>query len=251
MTQNLLKIKNIYKIYRNNKKSEKKALNNISFNLLKGEVFSLLGVNGAGKTTLSSIIATLHPPSDGTILWNDRSIYEDLVNYRKIIGFCPQLQNLDPHLSLYKSLFFQGRYYGLSKNELEKRINDLLEKFELQQYGASKMDVLSGGYKQRFLIARALVHNPKLVILDEPTVGLDPQVRRKLWKFISSLKEEGICVLLTTHYLDEAEILSDRVCVIDDGKIVIIDTPKNLINNLKKNNLEEVFLHLLKEEADL
>ena len=154
-------------------------------------------------------------------------------------------------LGLEKSLIFQGRYYGLSKNDLEKRVAYLLERFELQQYAKSKVDVLSGGYRQRFLIARTLIHNPKLVILDEPTVGLDPQLRHMLWQYIIDLKKEGISVLLTTHYLDEAEMLSDRVCVIDKGKIIVIDTPEKLKNDCGQKNLEDVFLHLLKEEEKL
>jgi ABC-2 type transport system ATP-binding protein len=248
MTQPLLKIRNLHKTYLCKKKKSKHALIDVNFDILKGEVFSLLGENGAGKTTLSSIIASLHPPTKGTILWNDKPIYDDLICYRKIIGFCPQHQNLDSNLSLEQNLIFQGRYYGISKQELEERIDYLLKRFELNEYSKSKVDVLSGGYKQRFLIARTLIHNPKLVILDEPTVGLDPQVRRKLWEYIRRLKEEGISVILTTHYLDEAEILSDRVCVIDKGKIIIIETPEKLKNDCKKKNLEDVFLHLLKEE---
>ena len=248
MTQTLLKIRNLHKTYHCKKKNKKEALSDVSFDLLKGEIFSLLGVNGAGKTTLSSIIASLHPPTKGIVLWKDKSIYDDLIHYRKIIGFCPQHQNLDSNLTLEQNLIFQGRYYGLSKSELEERTDYLLKRFELNEYAKSKVDVLSGGYQQRFLIARTLIHNPKLVILDEPTVGLDPQVRRKLWQYILGLKEEGISVILTSHYLDEAEMLSDRVCVIDQGKVLLIDTPEKLKNDWKKKNLEDVFLHLLKEE---
>lgn len=247
MNQILLKIQNIKKIYNNHKKLAKEALTDISFELFEKEIFSLLGVNGAGKTTLSSIIASLHPPTNGDILWNDKSIYTDLLQYRKIIGFCPQAQNLDPLLTLEQNLIHQGRYYGICKNELSKKVDQLLNKFDLIEYKDLKVEVLSGGYKQRFLIARTLVHNPKLIILDEPTVGLDPQVRHKLWDYILDLKKEGMTILLTTHYLDEAEKLSDRVCVIDQGKIKILDTPSTLIKDLKKKNLEDVFLHLVKE----
>lgn len=251
MTQSLLKIRNLNKTYRCKKSNTKEALSDVSFDLIKGEIFSLLGVNGAGKTSLSSILASLHPPTSGIVLWNDKSIYDDLINYRKIIGFCPQHQNLDSNLTLEQNLIFQGRYYGLSNYELEERTSSLLKRFELNEYAKSKVDVLSGGYQQRFLIARTLIHNPKLVILDEPTVGLDPQVRRKLWQYILRLKEEGISVILTTHYLDEAEVLSDRVCVIDKGKVLIIDSPEKLKNDWKKKNLEDVFLHLLIEEEKI
>jgi len=251
MTQRVLKIKDLCKSYYVRKKTFKHALVDVNVELNEGEIFALLGVNGAGKTTLSSIIATLTSPTKGDVLWQDKSVYDDLSKYRKILGFCPQYQNLDDQLTLEQNLIFQGKYYGLSKGHVVLKAAELLTKFELNEYAKSKVFVLSGGYKQRFLIARTLVHNPRLVILDEPTVGLDPQVRHQLWKHILDLKKEGITILLTTHYLDEAEKLSDRVCVIDQGKVLIIDSPNNLKNNLQKNSLEEVFLHLLKEENRL
>ncbi len=246
MSHNFLEIRNIHKIYRCGGIS-KKALCDISFDLRRGEIFALLGVNGAGKTTLSSIICSLHPPTSGDILWQDKSIYKNLLEYRRQIGFCPQQQNLDPQLTLRENMEFQGRYYGLLKKDLKERIDELFCQFDLQEYAAQKVEQLSGGYRQRFLIARALVHRPDLVILDEPTVGLDPQVRRRLWRAILELKEAGCCVLLTTHYLDEAEILADRVCVMDKGIVKVIESPQKLKNDLQKENLEEVFLHLLKE----
>lgn len=249
MIHSLLKIKNLYKAYRRIDKGVHHALCDVSFELREGEILCLLGVNGAGKTTLSSIIASLIPPSQGSVFWNDSSIYDNLSAYRKIVGLCPQYQNLDPYLTLEQNLLFHGRYYGLSKKELQKRVGELLEIFELEQYAQSQVDVLSGGYKQRFLIARTLVHNPQLVILDEPTVGLDPQARRHLWRHILSLKKAGACVLLTTHYLDEAEFLSDRVCVMDQGKVLTIDTPEKLKSDLQQENLEEAFLHLLPKEG--
>jgi ABC-2 type transport system ATP-binding protein len=252
MSNILLNIRNITKIYNLGRKKRKEALVDVTFDLFEGEIFSLLGVNGAGKTTLSSIIASLHPPTKGDILWQDKSIYEDLSKYRFILGFCPQQQNLDPNLTLKENLYFQGKYFGMERKKLQKRISYLLERFGLSDSKDKKVEFLSGGYKQRFLIAKAIIQEPRLVILDEPTVGLDPQVRHDLWDFIKKLKEEEkISVILTTHYLDEAEKLSDRVCVLYQGKVQIIDTPKNLKSNLKKNNLEEVFLHLLKGEKKL
>lgn len=248
MSNILLKIRHICKNYPLKKGKVKKALVDINLDIFKGEIFGLLGVNGAGKTTLSSIIATLHPPTKGFIEWQGQSIDQTLFAYRQILGFCPQHQNLDPYLSLRQNLIFQGKYYGMSAKDIEKKTQYLLERFELEEYASLKIGVLSGGYKQRFLIARTLIHSPNLVILDEPTVGLDPQVRHKLWAYIKELRDEGISVLLTTHYLDEAEKLSDRVCVIDQGKIKVIDTPEKLKFDWKKQNLEEVFLHLLQGE---
>lgn len=244
--QTLLQVCSIFKTYKDKKGRElKKALKNVSFELKKGEVFGLLGVNGAGKTTLSSIIATMHPPSGGDILWNGQSIYQQLLNYRKIVGMCPQKPNIEKRLTIEENLIFAGRCYGLSYEESLKRKNELMVQFNLEEYAQSSADQLSGGYKQRFLIARALVHKPQLMILDEPTVGLDPHIRRQLWDVIKGLRNENVTVILTTHYLDEAEYLSDRVCLIHGGTIRTVDTPENLKQYHHKNNLEEVFLKFI------
>lgn len=249
MSKVLLQIKNIKKQYVEKGKLIKKALNDVSFDIYKGEILSLLGVNGAGKTTLSSIIATLHPATSGEIVWyrsagQSLSIFDDLKSYRKIVGFCPQKPNLDMMLTLEENLIFAGRYYGMNSLDIMQKKDELVRKFDLLEYAHQKASVLSGGYKQRFLIARTLMHNPKLVILDEPTVGLDPQIRHQLWDVIADLKKDGITVLLTTHYMDEAEKLSDRVCIINAGTIVTIDTPQHLKALHEQNNLEDVFLKL-------
>lgn len=245
----LLQLKNVTKQYLNkNTGTTTQALKGVSFDIHHGEIFSLLGVNGAGKTTLSSLIATLHPLTSGEILWNGSSIYNNLIAYRKIVGFCPQKPNLDQMLTLEENLIFAGKYYGMSAAEIAKRKDELIEQYDLGTYIKSYARVLSGGYKQRFVIARSLMHNPKLVILDEPTVGLDPQIRHQLWANILNLKKQGVTVLLTTHYLDEAEKLSDRVCIIHNGSMVTIDTPDNLKTTYQKGNLEEVFLQLAQEQ---
>src|SRR3990167_8345151 len=245
MMQNvLLQIKNIKKHYFEKGKLIKEALKSVSFDLKEGEIFGLLGVNGAGKTTLSSIIATLHPATEGDLIYNDKSVYNNLIEYRKIIGFCPQKPNLDLMLTLEENLIFAGKNYGMHKVEIAKRVSELAQKFDLSEYLKQQAYALSGGFKQRFLIARALMHNPKLVILDEPTVGLDPAIRHQLWKVIKELKKDGVTVLLTTHYMDEADELSDRVCIIDAGSIITIDTPQNLKIAHQASNLEEVYLKL-------
>lgn len=238
----LLEAKHLSKTYFSQGKPIKIALQDVSVHLYKGEVFGLLGVNGAGKTTLSSILATLHPPSGGDVVWQGQSIYQNLLDYRKIVGFCPQNPNIEKNLTMEENLVFAGRCYGLSKNQAYSRKEALLEQFGLEAYARFKVDQLSGGYRQRFLIARSLMHEPQFVILDEPTVGLDPHVRRQLWEVIANLRSSRISVLLTTHYLDEAEMLSDRVCLIHEGRIRTVDTPENLKRYHQKNNLEEVFL---------
>lgn len=243
----LLHIKDLKKYYFNRNVIIKKALDGVSLDIYQGEILSLLGANGAGKTTLSCIIATLHPPTQGEIHWQDKSIYEQLAQYRSIVGFCPQKSNLNPLLTLEDNLIFDGYYYNLSPYEIKQRAHYLMERFKLAQYAKQKVSVLSGGYKQRFLIVRSLMHNPKLVILDEPTVALDPHVRHEIWDLIKELKQEGVTVLLTTHYLDEAEILSDRVCILHQGLVKLIDKPDNLKTSFNKARLEDVFLQLMKE----
>lgn len=245
MNSILLKIINISKHY-----PTKQALNNVSLELFKGEILGLLGVNGAGKTTLSSIIATLHPPTGGDVEYLGKSIYHNISMYRSILGFCPQQPNLDSNLTLEQNLYFAGKYFGMNDAEISQRIAQLADQFELHQYLSQKADVLSGGYKQRFMIARSLMHNPQLLILDEPTVGMDPHIRKHLWLKIKELKQQGTTILLTTHYLDEAEQLSDRVCVLDNGSIKLIDTPAKLMADFKKNNLEDVFLALMEENKE-
>lgn len=241
----LLRVNNIKKKYGSNE-----ALKGVSLDIYKGEILGLLGVNGAGKTTLSSIIATLHPPTEGDLQYDGKSVYSDVASYRHKIGFCPQRPNLHPELTLEENLRFSGSYYGMTDEEINKRLSELVAQFSLEKYLHQKANVLSGGYKQRFIIARALMHSPQLVILDEPTVGLDPHIRRQLWQQIKDLKASGVTVILTTHYLDEAEQLSDRVCVLDGGSIKLIETPDKLKSDFKMNNLEDVFIALMENTSD-
>lgn len=249
MKKTLLQIQDIHKTYRAKKKTLKRALKGVSFDIHEGEIFSLLGVNGAGKTTLSGILCGLHPPTSGDILWKGKSIYSNLASYKATVGLCPQKPNIDPDLTLAETLVFAGRCYGKTQAEAEKKRDTLLELFELEGYRDAITHQLSGGYRQRFLIARTLAHDPTFVILDEPTVGLDAHIRKQLWTVINRLKETGVTILLTTHYLEEAESLSDRVCFIDQGEMQVLDTPDNLNKHYKKANLEEVFLHLM-ENSD-
>lgn len=247
MSDVVLSIKNVKKNYYTKGKLEKEALKGVSMDIKRGEIFGLLGVNGAGKTTLSSIIATLHPPTAGDIHVNGVSIYDDLDTYRLQLGFCPQRPNLHPLLTLESNLRFAGRFYGMNESMIDKRLLELVPHFELGPYMHQRASVLSGGYKQRFMIARSLMHKPHIVVLDEPTVGLDPHIRRQLWQLIKNLKDEGITVILTTHYLDEAEELSDRVCILDQGVVKLIERPHKLLSDFNKANLEDVFVALMDE----
>ena len=240
MTKPFIRIENLEKNY-----TTKKALQGVSLTINEGEILGLLGVNGAGKTTLSTLIAGIHPASAGSIMHNGTSIYENLVAYKKLIGYCPQKPNLDASLTLEENLLFSGSYYGIQAHDIKSRVKHLMDQFNLHEYAKSQAAILSGGYKQRFLLARALIHQPKLLILDEPTVGLDPDVRRNLWELILTLKKQGTTILLTTHYIEEADQISDRVCILDAGVIKVIDTPANLKAIHGMNNLEDVFLTLI------
>ena len=246
MSVPILEIKNISKVYRAGTKSVH-ALDDVSLTLFQGEIFGLLGVNGAGKTTLSSLVATLHPPTSGTILFRGESIYENLVAYRLSLGFCPQSQNLDQFLTVEENLIFAGRYFLMPEDRIKERVRKLMHDLELTRYADFDIHALSGGTKQRVLIARALMHHPAIIILDEPTVGLDPDIRRKLWDLILDLKKQGITIILTTHYLDEAEVLSDRICILNKGKVVMVESVKTLKAKHEMATLEEIFLRLTKE----
>lgn len=243
MSREFLVVDNVTKIYGSGAKTVH-ALKGVSLTIHSGEIFSLLGVNGAGKTTLSSIIATLHPPTTGDVLCNGESIYKNLAAYRSSFGFCPQKQNLDDELTVYENLLFAGRYLLMTEETIKNRIAELMTYLELDRYSSFKIQTLSGGNKQRVLIARALMHNPRLVLLDEPTVGLDPDIRRKLWDLILNLKKQGITVILTTHYLDEAEALSDRLCILDQGKIGLVASMQDLKQKYDMASLETIFLKL-------
>lgn len=238
-----ISVHNVSKIY-----GTAQVLSGINMELLPGEVITLLGPNGAGKTTLSSIIASLHPPSSGDILYQGRSIYQDVASYRFKIGYCPQKATFQTGLTVKEQLYFTGRYYLMNPTAIRNQVDYLMEEFSLSAYANSYPVTLSGGYKQRLLLARALMHNPSLIILDEPTIALDPHIRRQLWNIILELKSKGVTILLTTHYLDEAEVLSDRVCVLDKGSIRLIDTPTNILTHYRSKNLEDVFLQLMNED---
>jgi ABC-type multidrug transport system ATPase subunit len=251
MNSPLLQIKNLSKIYMHRRLGIPiHALQEIDLTINRGEVFSLLGVNGAGKTTLSSILATLHPPTTGDVLFHGKSIYDNITEYRMKLGFVPQKQNLDPLLNVYDNLLFAGRYFLLSEKAIKARIDTLLEQFGLTRYAHYSIDSLSGGNQQRVLIARALIHNPEVIILDEPTVALDSDIRRALWNQIVELKKTGITIILTTHYLEEAEFLSERVCVLHRGYIVMIETVSELKHKYEAEKLEDAFLALVKESQE-
>jgi ABC-2 type transport system ATP-binding protein len=209
------------------------AVNEISFEVKEGELFGLLGPNGAGKTTTLNMLATLISPTSGKAFVAGFDVLKERDKVRKSIGMVFQEPALDNYLTGRENLEFHGMMYGLSRREAKKRVKEALKIVELEEFADKLVQTYSGGMKRRLEIARALVHQPKILFLDEPTLGLDAQTRRKIWEYIKKLnKERGVTIILTTHYMEEADFLTDRVAIIDYGKIVALDTPQNLKNIL-------------------
>jgi len=216
------------------KKSYKRvhALKGISFEIKKGELFSLLGPNGAGKTTTIRILTGLTKPDEGSIFIFGQRLSKNEISAKKFIGYVPQQVNLDVELTVYENLLIHGLLFGMSLREIKERIEELLTLADLADRRSAKVKELSGGMRRRLLIVRALLHRPKILLLDEPTVGLDPHIRRKIWHLIKQIQEKGASILLTTHYMEEAEYLSDRVAFIFNGNILRVGKPKDLIDEL-------------------
>jgi ABC-2 type transport system ATP-binding protein len=245
MSDVILEVKDLQKSY-----DGKKAVDGISFNVKKGEIFGILGPNGAGKTTTLEMIETLREIDGGTATIDGVDVATEPYKIRGMIGVQPQTPGFQDKTKLTELIQMFAAAYG-EKVDPKK----FLDEVNLGDKAESYIENLSGGQKQRFSIVAALVHNPKVFFLDEPTTGLDPQARRNLWKLIEEVRDRGISVILTTHYMDEAEILCDRIAIMDQGKIVKLDTPKNLIKQLlgrgfkkeqhvEQANLEDVFIDL-------
>ncbi len=226
------------------------AVKGISFDVLEGEIFGLLGPNGAGKSTTLEIIETLREKTSGTVWVDGIDLDKDPDAIKKIIGVQLQTSGYYPGLNLSELIELFSGLYNRKVDPLE-----LLDTVNLRDKAKAKYKELSGGQKQRFSIATTLINQPRLIFLDEPTTGLDPQARRNLWDLIRDIRSKGTTVIITTHYMDEAEVLCDRVAIVDSGKIITLDAPDRLIDNLvatgferpkevKKANLEDVFIHL-------
>ena len=242
-SQPIISVKNLVKSY-----GSFTAVKGISFDVYPGEIFGLLGPNGAGKSTTLEIIETLREKTSGEVLVNGMSIDNSPEDIKKIIGVQLQTAGFYPNLNLTELIHL---FIGLYQSEVDPI--ELLRKVNLEDKAKSKFKQLSGGQKQRFSIATTLINKPSIIFLDEPTTGLDPQARRNLWDLIREIRDGGTTIIITTHYMDEAEILCDRVAIIDSGEIIAIDTPNHLIDELvatgfekekevKKANLEDVFI---------
>jgi len=244
-TRIIISVENLSKKY-----GEFEAVKGISFNVYEGEIFGLLGPNGAGKSTTLEIIETLREKTSGRVLVDGMDLDKHPEEIKKIIGVQLQTSGYYPALNLTELIQLFGGLYNQAVKPLQ-----LLDMVNLRDKAKSKFKELSGGQKQRFSIATTLINHPKIIFLDEPTTGLDPQARRNLWELVKDIRSKGTTVIITTHYMDEAEVLCDRVAIIDAGRIIALDTPDKLIDKLvatgferpkevKKANLEDVFIQL-------
>lgn len=249
MATPIIQIKDLVKKY-----GDFEAVKGISFDVFEGEVFGLLGPNGAGKSTTLEIIETLREKTSGTVLVDGLNLDDAPNDIKRIIGVQLQTSGFYPNLNLVELIRLFAGLYQQEVNAME-----LLQSVNLQDKAKAKVKELSGGQKQRFSIATTLINKPKIIFLDEPTTGLDPQARRNLWDLIQNIQKQGTTVIITTHYMDEAEVLCNRVAIIDSGKIIAINTPDNLIDNLlasgfqrkketKGANLEDVFIEMTGHE---
>jgi lipooligosaccharide transport system ATP-binding protein len=220
-----------------------KALDAVEFNIFKGECFGFLGPNGAGKTTAMGIISCYMPPTSGEVTVFGMDINRDPSTIKSKIGVMPQDNNLDPDLTVLENLIVYSRYFDIPKKKSLPLSLKLLDFVELREKTNVNIRKLSGGMKRRLLLARSLINNPELLILDEPTTGLDPHSRHAVWEQLNKLKFEGITQILTTHYMEEAQRLCDRVAIMDSGRILTIDTPARLMD-VHGGNLEYVYLKL-------
>jgi len=232
MNDTAIEIQNLVKYYNNFK-----ALDGITFSVKKGEFFGFLGPNGAGKTTTISITTGLCNMTSGSVKVFGHDVVKDYRKARILIGLSPQDFNFDPFLSAREVLLFQGGYYGVPKEKRKKKAEELLTMFGLQDVRKQDYRRLSGGQKRRLSLARALVHEPPILILDEPTAGLDLELRFFLWEFLAELNKKGVTILLTTHYIEEAEKLCDRIGVINQGRIVTVEDKKKLIRSMAKDTI--------------
>lgn len=248
-SNHIVEIKDLTKTY-----NGKNVVDGISFSVKEGEIFGILGPNGAGKTTTLEMIEALRPIDGGTAILDGHDVSQKPDTVKSLIGVQPQTPSFEEKTKLTEVIEFFSSAYG---EKVDPRA--FLEDVQLLEKADSYPEQLSGGQRQRFSIATALVHGPKVFFLDEPTTGLDPQARRNLWGLIKEVRDRGVTVIMTTHYMDEAELLCDRVAVMDSGKIIALDTPGNLIKSLiqkgfkkevavQQANLEDVFIDLTGKE---
>ncbi|KKN66121.1 hypothetical protein LCGC14_0475000 [marine sediment metagenome] len=220
------------------------AVDDLNLEIKRGELFGLLGPNGAGKSTMINILSGLLKPTEGTAYVGGYDVIKDLKKVKELIGVCPQEVAVFKFLSGRENIELFGSLHGMTKSEIKERTEELLKLANFTETSKRKAKGYSGGMARQLNLLIAIVNDPKIAYLDEPTVGMDARARRKTWEFIGSLKEQNKTVILTTHYIEEAEALSDRVGIIDYGQLIALGTPKELMEKHGSKNLEEVFLKI-------
>src|SRR6266571_3954775 len=243
--EKVITVENLQKSYKPKSRRspiEVKAVDGISFEVDRGEFFGLLGPNGAGKTTTIGVLTTRVLPTGGRALVDGIDVKRNPVAVKRRIGVCPQANNLDRSLTGRENLLFHAEYFGIGKQVREQRADELLARFQLSERAAEKVNVYSGGMAQRLKIARALMHDPAILFLDEPTTGLDPQSRRAMWDLLTELNAKGQTILLTTHYMEEADQLCRRIAIIDHRKLLALDAPAQLKRSVPGGYLVELQL---------
>ena len=234
-TKNILSVKNLKKIYSSKETGATHALSNLNLDVKEGEIFGLLGPNGAGKTTFINILAGTVIKTEGQVVVCGFDLDNDPRQVRASVGIVPQEINLDPFFSPKKLLELQAGLYGVSKKD--RITNTILKLVALEDQADSYARGLSGGMKRRLLMAKALVHQPPIVFLDEPTAGVDVELRKNLWKNVRMLNDQGVTIILTTHYLEEAEEMCDRIAILNKGNVVDLDSTKNLLNKIQTKKI--------------
>ena len=219
------------------------AVDDLNINIKENEIYALLGLNGAGKTTTIKMLTGLLKPTSGEVNINGYSL-SDLTKIKEISSISPQESAFAPNLSVYQNIVLMGQIYGMKKNECHRFANELIQKFSLEQYRNKRAKTLAGGYQRRLSIAMAIINKPKILFLDEPTLGLDVISRRELWKLINELKKE-MTIILTTHYMEEAEYLANRIGIITNGKLIVEGTLEEIKKLSKEDDLEKSFIRLV------
>jgi lipooligosaccharide transport system ATP-binding protein len=227
------------------------AVDGISFQVEEGECFGILGPNGAGKTTTVRLMAALSPLTAGQITVDGLDVARQGRQVRARLGLVPQHDNLDPELTVWQNLRVFSRYFGIARAVAEERADELLEFFHLRERARQRVETLSAGMRRRLIIARALINAPRLLVLDEPTSGLDPQARHLLWQRLRQLKAQGVTMVLTTHYMEEAEQLCDRLIIMHEGRVLAEGSPPSLVERYAGREVAEVHLSPFQDDAPL
>lgn len=245
--ESIIRIEHLSKVFRDGNRTVK-AVDDVSFEVRKGEIFGLLGPNGAGKSTIIRILTTLLRPTSGTAFIGPYDVARRPEEVRRMIGVCPQNSTLDLELTAYDNLDFYGNLQEVDPRTLDDRIRELLEMAGLTDRAHVPVQTFSGGMRRKLEIVRAFIHRPFILFLDEPTIGLDPESRREVWQQVTALNREETTIILTTHYMDEAEKLCDRIAFVDKGRLLSLDTTENLKHSLPSGDVIEIGVETVDEE---